>query len=319
MPPRALITGASGFVGGFLAEHLGALGFDVMGTSPDGTWMPHSPRELADRVELVAWDLGRDERPDAEALGRIERFAPGVIYHLAAMSVPNDCGAGEPTPAAWATNVEGTRRVVELAGELRSRPRVVFTSSSKVYAPVAPEAPQVDEDAPLGPVQGYGRTKLAAERAALEAARRRGVDVVVARSFQHTGPRQNPRMMLPQWAQQFAASADAPIEVYTRDAWIDLGDVRDVVRAYHLLAERGQPGTIYNVGSGTCRRSGDVLALLCRLAGPDRRIVELRPGRKQDPIADVTRLHQATGWRPQIPIEQTVADTWAYWQRQATD
>jgi GDP-4-dehydro-6-deoxy-D-mannose reductase len=121
-------------------------------------------------------------------------------------------------------------------------------------------------------------------------------------------------MMLPQWARQFAGGGTSPVEVLTRDAVIDLTDVRDVVRAYRLLAEKGKPDTVYNVGSGRPRRSGEVLDLLRRLADPDRPVKEIHPGEKQDPIADVSRLNQQTGWRPEVPLGQTVADTLAYWR-----
>ena len=103
----------------------------------------------------------------------------------------------------------------------------------------------------------------------------------------------------------------------TLDAHVDVTDVRDVVRAYRLLAEWGDSGRIYNVGSGVSRRSGDLFELLRAMAGPDRPVVELRPGRKQDPIADITRLTACTGWRPEMPIERTIADTWAWWRRVA--
>ena len=121
-------------------------------------------------------------------------------------------------------------------------------------------------------------------------------------------------MMLSQWAWQLATT-DQPVEVYTHDASVDLTDVRDVVRAYRLLVERGRSGEVYNVGSSQSRRTGDLVGLLRGMADPTRPIVELRPGRKQDPIADITRVSKRTGWRPAIPIEQTVADTWEYWRR----
>jgi GDP-4-dehydro-6-deoxy-D-mannose reductase len=312
MTHHALITGISGFAGGFLAEHLLSLGDAVLGMSPDGAWTAASPPALAGRVDVLPWDIAEPDGLDDDVRRRIEDFQPDAIYHLAALSVPDDCGDRETTPEAAATNVEGTRRVLELAAMLGGPLRVLLTSSSHVYAPVSREDPLVDEDAPLGPTRGYGKTKLAAERLAQEAFSR-GVDVVIARAFQHAGPRQSPRMMLSQWARQFAA-ADQPVEIYTRDAHVDLTDVRDVVRAYRLLVERGGSGEVYNVGSSQSRRTGDLVEMLRRLADPDRVIVELRPGRKQDAIADITRLTEQTGWRPAIPIEQTVADTWEYWR-----
>lgn len=321
MARRALITGISGFVGGFLAEHLLDAGDMVLGCSPDGRWTEASPPWLRDRVDLLAWDMAERGGPDgevrSEVRGRIEQFRPDVIYHLAALSVPADCGRLRPTPEAEAINVGGTRRVVDLAASLPSRPRVLLTSSSYVYAPVSPEAPQVSEDAPLGPLGGYGRTKLAAEEVVRRAVEEGRCEAVVARAFQHTGARQNPRMMLPQWASQLAQDSNKPVEVYTRDAWIDLTDVRDVVRAYRLLVEHGRSGEVYNVGSATSRRSGDLLEQLRAMAGAQRSIVELHPGRKQDPIADITRLVERTGWRAEIPLEQTLADTLAYWRGQS--
>ncbi len=310
---RVLITGISGFVGGFLAEHLLDTGHAVFGCSPAGQWMAESSESLAGRVELVAWDMAAAGLSE-EACRRIERFRPGAVYHLAAISIPEDCGLAEPTLQAEAINVGGTRQVLELAARLRPRPRVLLTSTSHVYAPVPPELPRVDEDAPLGPERGYGRTKLAAEAEVCRAVERGLCDAVIVRAFQHTGPRQNARMMLPQWVRQFAAGGSQPVEVYTRDAHIDLTDVRDVVRAYCLLMEHGECGGVYNVGSGINRRSGDLLAILHDMADPRRPVVELRPGFKQDPIADTTRLVNLTGWSPEITPEQTVADTLAYWR-----
>jgi GDP-4-dehydro-6-deoxy-D-mannose reductase len=310
---RALITGVSGFAGGFLAEHLLLCGDAVLGCSPDGKWEVHSPTQLAGEVELVAWDLGNSHGLSDAARRRIEQFQPTCIYHLAALSIPEDCGVDEPLPHAVAINVEGTRRVMELAGWLPSRPRVLLASSSYVYAPVSPESPSVNETAPLGPRRGYGRTKLLAEEEVRRAIDRHGCDAVIVRSFQHTGPRQSPRMMLPHWARQFAAGR-RPVEVRTCDAYIDLSDVRDVVRAYRLLVQCGARGEVYNVGSGICRRTGDILELLRNLADPQRPIVELLPGRRQDPIADITRLVQCAGWQATIPLEETIADTWTWWR-----
>jgi GDP-4-dehydro-6-deoxy-D-mannose reductase len=314
-----LITGIAGFAGGFLAEHLLQCGDSVLGCSPNGDWEPASSPPLRDAVELVEWDLSRDNGLADEAWRRIEAFRPEVIYHLAAMSVPQDCGTKQPSPLALAINVEGTRRVFCLAGSLSTQPRVLFVSSSLVYAPVDFDSPRVSEDALLGPIGAYGRTKLAAEEVVRRAVQEDGRDGVIVRAFQHTGPRQIDRMMLPQWARQFASADNGPVKIHTRDARIDLADVRDVVRAYRLLAERGAPGAAYNVGSGVSRRTGDVFDLLYRLAGSNRGVEETRPGSKQDPIADVDRLVNLTGWRPEISLEKTVADTLGYWRRQAAN
>lgn len=309
---NALITGITGFAGGFLAEHLLAAGDRVLGVSRCGHWASDSSPVAASRCELVAWDVSRTDAVESRVLGAIERFAPQAIYHLAAISVPGDCGGQQPTDEAYHANVLGTRRVLELAASLPSRPRVLIVSTSHVYAAPYTSVP-LPETAPLGPDRGYGITKLAAEQEAVTAVRS-GVDVVIARAFQHTGPRQAPRMMLPEWARQFASPARPPVRVLRLNALIDLSDVRDVVRAYRLLVEHGGTGGVYNVGTGRSLRSGDVLAELARLADPARQIEEVDPAPKQDPIADINRLIATTDWRPEIAWQQTVADTYDYWR-----
>jgi GDP-4-dehydro-6-deoxy-D-mannose reductase len=308
---KALITGVTGFAGGHLAEHLLAVGDCVCGTSLSADWPLTSPATLAGDVPLVEWDITTEL--SAESFSAITSFVPECIYHLAAISIPGDCGDEQPWPLARAVNVEGTLRAVRLAATLPSRPRVVFTSSSHVYAPVSSEAPTVAEDAPLGPRRSYGKTKLAAERAAGRLAFELGVELVIARSFQHVGPRQTGPMMLAEWIAQIVAGAD-PIEVHSRRARVDICDVRDVVRAYRLLALQGEADQVYNVGSGTARTSGEVLdVLLAHLESPTA-VRERDSAVKQDPIADTTRLQTATGWQPMIPIEQTVADA-LVWRR----
>jgi GDP-4-dehydro-6-deoxy-D-mannose reductase len=316
MPHRALITGVSGFAGGFLAEHLLAVGDSVLGLTPDGRWTASSPLSIQGRVELAAWDLGRESLPDPVRLA-IERFAPQVIYHLAAISTPRDCGEGQPTEFAMAVNVGGTRRVLELAMELPSRPRVLLVSSSHVYARVERGSCRVDEETPLAPRTAYGQTKLAAEEEVRRAIAQ-GCDALIVRAFQHTGPRQEAPMILVQWAQQFAQGGSSPVRVHTCDAHVDLSDVRDVVRAYRLLMEHGRPGAVYNVGTGVSRRSGDLFRQMRRMAGCDRAAAELYPGVKQEPIADITRLVHATGWAAAIPIEQTIADMLDWWRGRLT-
>ncbi|MBI2479739.1 MAG: NAD(P)-dependent oxidoreductase, partial [Planctomycetia bacterium] len=228
-------------------------------------------------------------------------------------------GATDPTPQALASNVGGTRAVIELCRVLAARPRVLLASSCYVYAPVTPESPVVTEDAPLGPRRAYGKTKLLAEQELLDAVRATELDGVVARSFQHAGPRQSPRMILPDWIRQFTSSSDAPIRVGCLDTYLDLTDVRDICRAYRRLVVDGRRGNVYNVGSGIGRRSGDLLEIIQRCFGSRREVIELEAGRRQHPIADISRLSEQTGWKPEISMEQTVTDTLRYWQEEGRD
>jgi GDP-4-dehydro-6-deoxy-D-mannose reductase len=310
---KALMTGVTGFAGRYLAEHLLASGDEVLGCSASGILPVDTADDVRRRVPILVWDIGNPRGLTDATRRKIEAFAPQAVYHLSALSIPEDCGDEEPTQRAWAVNVEGTSHVLDLADNLGTKPRVLFTSTSHVYAPVMSADARLDEFAPLGPWRAYGRTKLAAEERVHEACQTRGLSVIISRSFQHTGAHQGPRMMLPQWARQFAQSAAGPVKVYNRDTYIDLTDVRDVVRAYRLLMLHGQAGETYNVGSGISRRTGDILEILVRAAGA-REIIELRPGRRQDPIADISRLNAQTGWQPEITIEQTVRDTLDFWR-----
>jgi GDP-4-dehydro-6-deoxy-D-mannose reductase len=297
-----------------LAEHLLACGDQVLGCSGRGAWPGLTPAALVREADVISWNIGDPQGLSRTSRERIAAFAPDRIYHLAAISVPDLCGEREPTPEAIAVNVDGTRRVLELAMSLQPSPRVVCISSSHVYAPVSLEQFVVSEDSPLGPTRGYGVTKLSAEEQARRAADQ-GLHVVIARAFQHTGARQGPQMMLPEWISQFAADDAAPIRVRTLDAYIDLTDVRDMVQAYRRLAEVGESGEVYNVGSGICRRSGDILELLRGRFGGARTIVETRSGRKQDPIAATGKMFRQADWRAKIGLEQTIADAVEFWLR----
>jgi GDP-4-dehydro-6-deoxy-D-mannose reductase len=309
---KAVVTGITGLAGGYLAEHLLAAGDEVLGFCRSGQWPEHIPSEVRARVALHAWDAGQPHAWEA-IQSRLAEFQPDCIYHLAAISIPRDCGDTEPTPQALAVNAVGAIQVAEAGASLRRPPRLLFTSTRHVYGPVTFDSPPVSEDVPLAPANGYGQSKLIAERGLREFSRENGLDVIVVRAFQHTGPRQDARMMLPGWACQFSHDGPEPIEVHNLDTHIDLTDVRDVVRAYRLLALRGAAGA-YNVGSGIRRRTGDVFEILRRQADPLRAFVERYPGAHATPIADIQRLVAQTGWRPEIPLEQTVADTLAYWR-----
>ncbi len=309
---RAFITGVTGFAGSHLAEQLLANGDEVLGSSLRGQWPHGVPATVRRAVSMFSWDLtaGADE----VTRQIVSEFRPDVVFHLAAISVPSECGTIEPTQQALGSNVGGTRAVTELCHTLAARPRVLLASSCHVYAPVPLESPVVTEDAPLAPQRAYGKTKLLAEQEFCRAIQEEELDGVIARSFQHAGPRQSQRMILPDWVRQFAISDDEPIRVGCLDTYLDLTDVRDICRAYRRLAVDGQRGNVYNVGSGICRRSGDLLEIIQQCAGSRREVIELQPGHRQHPIADISRLTQLTGWKPEIPLEQTVTDTLSYWR-----
>lgn len=312
---RAFVTGIAGFVGTHLTEHLHASGDQVLGTSLSGTWGDDAatkrlPPSLHG-VSLLPWDIALPA--PAAMQTALQEFAPQAIYHLAAVSKAID-GA---TEYAQQTNIGGTQHVLELAKALPSQPRVLFVSSSYVYGDASSVQP-VSESSPLpGQLDGYGHSKREGERETLEHVAEGG-DAVIARAFQHAGPRQSARFMLAEWCDRFLREQGTDIAIGSSETWLDLSDVRDVVRAYRLLMTQGVRGEIYNVGSGVARRTGDIFAQLCRVAGSPRVARPRSTQQRYTPIADLTKITTATGWQPQISIEQTIADTYAWFRDSVT-
>lgn len=290
---RALVTGATGFVGRHLVAHLAAAGDDVT----------ISEAEITDPGSLAA-DF-RGGRPDA-------------VYHLAAQA---DVQASFTDPAATLrVNVEGTFNVLEAARRAGAG-RVVVVSSADVYGRVEPSSLPVGEAAAMRPVTPYGASKAAAEMVCVQAALGRGMDVIRARAFNHLGPGQSDRFVAGALASRVAANERTGSEVVrvgNLQAMRDFTDVRDVVRAYRLLATSGAAGEVYNVCSGTARAVSELAeSLLARARHPMRLAADgglLRPADVAEIRGDPSKLRDATGWRPEVPLEQTLDDLLDYWR-----
>lgn len=311
MRHRALITGITGFVGRHLCAHLTECSDHVMGVAPSPVNGDLRWGSLPQSGNILFWDLESSECP-VDSKMQIRAFQPTVVYHLAALAVPDDCGHVEPNQKAWAINVEGTRRVIELIREVCPHAKFIFVSTSHLYRVPQDRVTFVDEAYPVNPRNGYARTKWAAEQVVQNAIQQYGLDAVIVRAFPHAGPGQSERMMLPAWAAQFARGHRV-VHVHTLQATIDLSDVREIVRGYRLLADSGRRGEIYNIGSGVPRTSAEVFDLLRAIANRDCEVVETHPGIKYDPIADSRKIQNHTNWRPETPLEKTVADTYQWW------
>lgn len=305
---RALITGITGFVGTYLAEHLLASGWDVAGLSRHGKWHPRSDAALRD-VPMMNWDI-QQEASDS-VVRWIKDWKAEVTFHFAAVSIPADCGQPDPNEEAWKTNVEGTSRILKLFEDQALSGRLILTSSCHVYAPMESGQERVSEDATIGPSNGYGKTKLEAERLVTEAHKEKALDSVIVRGFQVTGPRQSARMILPEWTKQFAEQLD-PVSIRTLNTSLDLMDVRDSARALRLIAEQVPAGSCLNVGSGRATHGADLIEELKQAAGYEPQLNEASPGTRMNPIADVRLLKKLTGFEPTIPLAKTVRDTYDF-------
>jgi len=311
---KAFITGITGFAGTHLAEHLLACGDDVLGCSQGGKWRESAPPELAANVRMLRWEISQPA--SSEMRSALSDFRPDVVYHLAALSVPSACGESEPTPEATAVNVEGVRHVIESVSELDEPPRVLLVSSRHVYGPQDLKNHRARETPWVHPQSAYGKTKLAAEWLAREMMETHGVEPIIVRAFSHTGPRQLPPLMVPQWCERLA-HGEKPLSIDNDNTWVDLSDVRDVVRAYRLLARHGETAGIYNVGSGKARRTGYIARQLAAHAARRYPIESGSSEERRNPIASIRTVETQTGWRPEIPLKQTLADTWQFWVERA--
>ena len=288
---RAIITGAGGFVGHHLIDHLSGAGDEVLAT---------------DRAQ------GGPDITDTAALGELfSGSGADVVYHLAGQA---DVAASWRDPTGtFRANGEGTVAVLAAAAEAGIG-RVLVVSSAEVYGIVAPERMPITEQAPLDPANPYAASKAAAEMAAIQWAKR-GLGVVRARAFNHLGPGQSERFVAPALAGRLvraAAAGDRSISVGNLDARRDFTDVRDVVRAYRLLALHGEAGAAYNVCSGVDRAIADIAAMLLERTDPS---IQLTPDpdlqRPSDlPVlrGDNAAIGAATGWTPEIPLSTTLDD-----------
>jgi GDP-4-dehydro-6-deoxy-D-mannose reductase len=304
-----LITGAAGFAGGHLAELLAA--------APDLVcWSRESP--APGLVTSARWQqidlLDREQVRNA-----VRALRPARIYHLA--GVPHVGSSWDATTPTLAGNVLATHYLFDALRRAGVRARVLVTASATVYAP---SDQPIAENGTIAPGSPYALSKLAQEMRTLRAAVEDGLDVIVARAFNHTGPRQAPAFAAPNFARQIAAieRGDQPpvIRAGNLSPRRDLSDVRDVVRAYAALLERGTGGGVYNVASGVGRPMGDILqALVARARVPVT--VETDPAllRRNDTAAlvgDCTRLQRDTGWAPEISFDRMLDDLLEYWRAQ---
>jgi GDP-4-dehydro-6-deoxy-D-mannose reductase len=314
---RILVTGVTGFAGGWLAETLlEQPTSEVAGLARSRDWSPSSCH-LAGRVRLFPCDI-LDGRVVEEVL---RAFEPERIYHLAGF--PHVGLSFKDPDAAWQGNLAGTRCLYDAVLRWGGRPRILFVSSGQVYGDPQHDNETLDEDRPLRPTSPYAASKAAAELLSYQVARSEGLAIVRVRAFNHFGPRQSADFAIGSFSRQLAdirlGRRPPVLETGDLSAERDLTDVRDVATAYVLLLERGQPGEVYNLASGVNVRMKDVLDRLVALAGVNvevkRRDDLKRPTEPPRMRVNTDRLRTATGWQPRFALDQTLRDTLDYWSR----
>ena len=305
-----LVTGAAGFAASHVLDLLARDGADLIAWHRPGGSPPRDlPRTTWEAVDLL------NRRLVADA---IRRRPPAVVYHFAGEAHVGR--AWDDTTSTFAVNARGTHFLLEALREASLTVPILVPSSAMIYQPA--NRPLTEDD-PLLPSSPYAVSKLAQELLVTRAGGD-GLSPRIARAFNHVGPRQDPSFAASGFARQIAEiegrRRDPEIVVGNLDAKREITDVRDTVRAYRTILERGRAGRPYNVCSGRAIAIGEVVD---RLVARSRVQVRVRvdPARfrpNDDPLVegDPTRIREELGWAPEIPIEQTLDDLLDYWRGQ---
>jgi len=308
---RVLVTGAAGFAGSHLVEHLAGR-CELIGWCRSASPSPLAPLATWTQIDLLDRDRVR---------AAIRELRPDAVYHCA--GAPHVGESWQHTTEALALNVRTTHHLLDAIRRADLRCRILIAGSGMVYAP---SRRPLREDDPIGPSSPYALSKLAQEQLGCRGWTEDGIDVVLTRAFNHTGARQRPTFSAAGFARQIAlierGALDPIVKVGNLEAQRDFTDVRDVVRAYALVMERGAPGTFYNVASGVPR---PMRAVLDGLAHRSRVPIQVstdperfRPSDTPVLVGDASRLRAATGWTPEVSFDRMLDDLLEYWRAAAS-
>ncbi|OLN32168.1 NAD-dependent epimerase/dehydratase family protein [Desulfosporosinus metallidurans] len=301
---RALITGVNGFVGKYLVKELQEKGYSVSGIGM-GPF---------DQQGVYYKEVNIMERIDLEQA--MEELNPDMVFHLAGLASVSQ--SWRDPKASFEVNVIGTINLLEsLKGrEVRA---IVYVGSSEIYGPGRRLGEKFCETTSPNPQSPYATSKYAAERIALQLGQVYKLPVVLTRPFNHIGVGQNEGFVVPDFARQIIETSkrNEPIRVGRLDVYRDFTDVRDIVRAYRLLAEKAPAGETYNICSGVGRKISDILDLMRTEYG--NLAVELdeskiRPVENIYSVGDNDKIRTAIGWEPLYPIEDSLRGVLAEWK-----
>lgn len=315
---KALVTGITGFAGSFLAEHLVKTGeYEVVGTYLSDASLANIS-SVQDKVKLHKVDLTNFD--DTKKI--IAEEKPELVFHLAALPSPAD---SFKDPSRFINNnISAQVNILESVRAADITPRILIVSSAEVYGDVKPSDLPIDEDTALRPVNPYSVSKVAQDFMGLQYFLSYKLPIVRVRPFNHIGPRQSTSFVVASFAKKIVDIERGIIEpvlkVGNLAAKRDFTDVRDTMEAYVRVLEQGEPGEVYNIGSGKSYKIEDILNKLLSFSEKEIK-VEIdqslfRPVDVAELICDNTKIRKATGWEPKIPIDQTLRETLDYWRGQ---
>ena len=312
---NALITGITGFVGSHLAELLLGTGvWEVYGTV---RW--RSKRENIEHlsgIKLVECEL----RDSVSVEKMIFQVQPDYIFHLAAQSfVPTSWNAPSDT---LSNNILGQLNILEAVRRAEIQPKILVACSSEEYGLVMPSETPITEDNPLRPLSPYGVSKVAQDLLGYQYFKSYGMQIVRTRAFNHTGPRRGHVFVCSDFAKQIVEIEKGlcPPVIFTGNlsAQRDFTDVRDMVKGYLMALDHGEPGEVYQLCSGKALAISELLSMLLSMTNVAIEIrqdpARLRPSDVPILLGSYAKFNKQTGWKPQIPLEQTMADLLNYWR-----
>src|SRR5688572_5875048 len=315
--PRVLVTGVTGFAGSHLVDHLLTRGDCEI----HGIWRWRSRTENIEHLTASQMTLHECDLRDATStFDTVARVRPDWIFHLAAQSfVPTSWVA--PTESLT-TNVLGQVNIFEAVRRLDLKTRIQLACSSEEYGMVFPDEVPIKETNPLRPLSPYAVSKVAQDMLGYQYWMSWKVDSVRTRGFNHEGPRRGPVFVASDFAKQIAdiekGRRPPVVHVGNLEAKRDFSDVRDMMRAYWLSLEKGEPGEVYNICTGRVWTIHQVLDLLLSMTKTKIEVrqdpARLRPSDVPVLLGDNTKFVKATGWMPTIPFEQTLRDMLDYWR-----
>lgn len=307
---RALVTGASGFVGQHLVHHLLSCGDEVIGAIKPG-------QSASLPIEQIPLDV-TDSKSVLYLVGDVK---PDVIYHLAGIAfVPS---AEEDFSQALLVNVGGTNNVFRAAHLLDRGIKVIFVSSAEVYGRVTPKDIPVNESVPFRPANNYSLSKRMAELVADRYLNAGQISGVIMRPFNHIGAGQSNQFVASSFAWQLSQIAkgkrEAVIKVGNLTPKRDFSDVRDIVSAYRLAAEKGSG--VYNLGSGKAFEIQEILDTLIQISGLDVKIEQdpsrMRPSEVPTLYVDNSKAKQELGWTPMYSLKESLQEVYNYWNTES--
>lgn len=314
---KILITGITGFAGSFLAEELlKNPDNQIFGTCFSQQGLDNLPI-IKSKTQSVILNL-LDSYKTKEIIDGIK---PDVIFHLAALTSPAE--SFENPSEVMVNNIKAEISVLEAIRKTNLKDtRILITSSAEIYGIVDASNLPIDEDTPMCPTSPYAVSKIAQDYLGLQYYLSYKLNIIRVRPFNHIGPRQTPHFAVSTFAKKIAEieknTNEFVLSVGNLESKRDFTDVRDMVRAYVLLVEKGKIGEVYNIGSGISYKISEILEKL--LSFSDKKIeiqkdeALLRPSDNPDLCCDNTKINRDTGWKPAIPIDTSLKDTLDYWR-----